>query len=92
MTTLPPFGFSKVIPPSPFLAFFSQQPKWHCRGQFTKQRSNRLTFSPLFRGYGTGIKAKTENVRQYEDYLAELKPLREELGVNLKEDLYPDAA
>ena len=38
-----------------------------------------------------GIKAKTENVRQYEDYLTELKPLREELGVNLKEDLYPDA-
>ncbi|MCJ1328931.1 Cytochrome c oxidase subunit 6 [Thelotrema lepadinum] len=36
-----------------------------------------------------GIKAKTENVQQYQDYLEELKPLREELGVNLKEDLYP---
>ncbi|KAI4155577.1 MAG: hypothetical protein LQ340_000911 [Diploschistes diacapsis] len=38
-----------------------------------------------------GIKAKTENTQQYKDYLEELKPLREELGVNLKEDLYPEA-
>jgi cytochrome c oxidase subunit 5a len=37
----------------------------------------------------TGIKAKVENTQQYEEYLEELKPLREELGVNLKEDLYP---
>ncbi|KAK5058674.1 Cytochrome c oxidase subunit 6 [Exophiala bonariae] len=37
-----------------------------------------------------GIKAKVENIQQYEEYLEELKPLREELGVNLKEDLYPD--
>jgi len=37
-----------------------------------------------------GIKAKVENTQQYEEYLAELKPLREELGINLKEDLYPD--
>ncbi|KAJ9616228.1 cytochrome c oxidase subunit 6, mitochondrial [Exophiala oligosperma] len=36
-----------------------------------------------------GIKAKVENTQQYEEYLEELKPLREELGVNLKEDLYP---
>lgn len=39
----------------------------------------------------TGLKAKTENVQQYQDYLDELKPLREELGVLLKEDLYPPA-
>ena len=38
-----------------------------------------------------GIKAKVENKGQYDQYLEELKPLREELGVNLKEDLYPDA-
>jgi cytochrome c oxidase subunit 5a len=38
----------------------------------------------------TGIKAKVENTQQYQEYLDELKPLREELGVNLKEDLYPD--
>jgi cytochrome c oxidase subunit 5a len=38
----------------------------------------------------TGIKAKVENSGQYEQYLEELKPLREELGVVLKEDLYPD--
>lgn len=38
----------------------------------------------------TGIKAKVENQGQYEQYLEELKPLREELGVPLKEDLYPE--
>jgi cytochrome c oxidase subunit 5a len=37
----------------------------------------------------TGIKEKVENIQQYHEYLEELKPLREELGVNLKEDLYP---
>jgi hypothetical protein len=36
-----------------------------------------------------GIKAKVENTNQYQEYLDELKPLREELGINLKEDLYP---
>ncbi|CAO1601032.1 Cytochrome c oxidase subunit 6 [Xanthoria calcicola] len=39
-----------------------------------------------------GIKAKVENQGQYEEYLDDLKPLREELGVNLKEDLYPEPA
>ena len=39
----------------------------------------------------TGIKAKVENKGQYDQYLEELKPLREELGVNLKEELYPEA-
>jgi cytochrome c oxidase subunit 5a len=37
----------------------------------------------------SGVKAKVENTAQYEEYLEDLKPLREELGVNLKEDLYP---
>ncbi|KAF6817316.1 Cytochrome c oxidase subunit 6, mitochondrial [Colletotrichum musicola] len=37
-----------------------------------------------------GIKAKVENKGQYEQYLEELKPLREELGVPLKEDIYPE--
>jgi cytochrome c oxidase subunit 5a len=27
---------------------------------------------------------------QYQQYLDELKPLREELGIPLKEDLYPE--
>ena len=40
----------------------------------------------------SGIKAKVENQGQYEEYLDDLKPLREELGVNLKEDLYPEPA
>ncbi|KAI9723049.1 MAG: Cytochrome c oxidase subunit 6 [Candelaria pacifica] len=37
-----------------------------------------------------GIKAKVENKGQYDEYLKDLQPLREELGVNLKEDLYPE--
>ncbi|OTB06146.1 hypothetical protein M426DRAFT_319224 [Hypoxylon sp. CI-4A] len=37
-----------------------------------------------------GIKAKVENKDQYQQYLDELKPLRDELGVVLKEDLYPE--
>jgi cytochrome c oxidase subunit 5a len=41
-------------------------------------------------GVITGIKAKVENKGQYDQYLEELKPLREELGVSLKEDLYPE--
>jgi len=36
-----------------------------------------------------GIKAKVENKGQYEQYLDELRPIREELGIPLKEDLYP---
>lgn len=39
----------------------------------------------------TGIKSKVENKEQYEQYLTELEPLRKELGVELKEDLYPEA-
>lgn len=37
-----------------------------------------------------GIKAKVENKGQYDEYLRDLEPLREELGVSLKEDLYPE--
>ena len=37
-----------------------------------------------------GIKAKVENRGQYDQYLEELKPLREELGLSLKEDLFPE--
>ncbi|CAD6500219.1 BgTH12-07402 [Blumeria graminis f. sp. triticale] len=37
-----------------------------------------------------GIKAKVENKQQYEQYLEELKPLREELSIPLREDLYPE--
>ncbi|CAH0053257.1 unnamed protein product [Clonostachys solani] len=38
-----------------------------------------------------GIKSKVENKGQYEQYLEDLKPLREELGIPLKEDLYPES-
>ncbi|KAM0723597.1 hypothetical protein Q7P37_000584 [Cladosporium fusiforme] len=39
-----------------------------------------------------GINAKVENKGQYDEYLDELKTVREELGVVLKEELFPTAA
>lgn len=39
-----------------------------------------------------GIRAKVENNNQYDEYLKELEPLREELGINLKESMYPDSS
>ena len=39
-----------------------------------------------------GIKAKVENQGQYDEYIKELQPIREELGVNLKEVMYPELA
>ncbi|CAK4016931.1 Cytochrome c oxidase subunit 6, mitochondrial [Lecanosticta acicola] len=39
-----------------------------------------------------GIKAKVENKGQYDEYLQELQGIREELGVNLKENLYPESS
>ncbi|KEZ39962.1 hypothetical protein SAPIO_CDS8935 [Scedosporium apiospermum] len=36
------------------------------------------------------IKAKVETPEQYKQYLDELKSLREEFGIELKEDLYPE--
>ena len=38
----------------------------------------------------TGVKFKVENKNQYEEYLQELEPIREELGIPLKEAMYPD--
>ena len=38
----------------------------------------------------TGIKFKVENKNQYEEYLQELEPIREELGIPLKEAMFPD--
>ncbi len=38
----------------------------------------------------TAVKAKVENKGQYDEYVRDLAPLREELGVNLKEELYPE--
>jgi cytochrome c oxidase subunit 5a len=43
----------------------------------------RLTKQP-------GIKHKVENPSQYEEYLKELEPIREELGINLAESMYPE--
>lgn len=39
--------------------------------------------------YQTGVKAKVENKDQYQQYLESLDGLRQELGVALREELYP---
>ncbi|VEU19598.1 DEKNAAC100277 [Brettanomyces naardenensis] len=39
-----------------------------------------------------GLKHKVENPQQYKAYLEELKDVREELGIDLKEDLFPESA
>jgi cytochrome c oxidase subunit 5a len=39
-----------------------------------------------------GLKYKVETVEQYNAYLEELKDVREELGLTLKEDLFPELA
>jgi cytochrome c oxidase subunit 5a len=38
----------------------------------------------------TGIKEKVENKTQYEEYLKELEAVRQELGIPLKETMYPE--
>ncbi|KAE8214273.1 hypothetical protein CF327_g2287 [Tilletia walkeri] len=35
-----------------------------------------------------GVKEKVENAKQYQQYVDALKPVREELGISLKEELY----
>ncbi|POY73087.1 putative Cytochrome-c oxidase [Rhodotorula taiwanensis] len=35
-----------------------------------------------------GLKEKTENAQQYKQYVDELKPIRDELGIALREELY----
>ncbi|KAI9781223.1 MAG: Cytochrome c oxidase subunit 6 [Peltula sp. TS41687] len=37
-----------------------------------------------------GLKAKVQNVTEYNEYLEETKEDREEMGVPLKEEMYPD--
>ncbi|KAG9582439.1 COX5A-domain-containing protein, partial [Aureobasidium melanogenum] len=39
-----------------------------------------------------GIKAKVENQSQYDEYLTELEGLRKELGVELREAMYPESS
>jgi hypothetical protein len=50
----------------------------------------RTAWRPTANTTFTGIKHKVENKQQYEEYLEDLKGMREELGINLKEDLYPE--
>jgi hypothetical protein len=51
---------------------------------------SRAACRPTANATLTGIKHKVENKHQYEEYLEDLKGVREELGINLKEDLYPE--
>ncbi|PWN26287.1 COX5A-domain-containing protein [Jaminaea rosea] len=39
-----------------------------------------------------GIREKVENKRQYEQYVEALKDVREELGITLREELYPTSS
>lgn len=39
-----------------------------------------------------GLKYKVETIEQYNAYLEELKDVREELGLTLKEDMFPELA
>lgn len=50
-------------------------------------RRRRTTLTSLI-----GIKAKVENKGQYDEYIQELNGIREELGINLKETMYPELA
>lgn len=46
----------------------------------------------LTSSYPLGVKAKVENPEQYKQYLESLEGLRVELGVALREELYPQEA
>ncbi|KAH0293856.1 COX5A-domain-containing protein [Aureobasidium namibiae CBS 147.97] len=39
-----------------------------------------------------GIKAKVENQSQYDEYLTELESIRKELGIELREAMYPESS
>ena len=55
------------------------------------QKSHPCRIGTLTNPGPTGIKYKVENKGQYDEYLQELEPIREELGIPLKETMYPDA-
>ena len=59
-----------------------------CQVKGTKRESRRKRVLTNFTCLG--IAAKVENRGQYDEYVKELQPIREELGVNLKEQMYPD--
>lgn len=40
----------------------------------------------------SGIKAKVENQSQYDEYLTELESIRKELGIELREAMYPESS
>jgi cytochrome c oxidase subunit 5a len=79
MTTPLPSGYSKVISIVTTNLGISAWIPIQCSNQAD------VTFSQ-----STGIKAKVENKGQYDEYVKELQSIREELGVNLKENLFPE--
>lgn len=56
----------------------------HCN-----QNSPTCQLRPITNTPRTGIKAKVESQDQYKQYLEALEGLRQELGVALREELYP---
>jgi cytochrome c oxidase subunit 5a len=59
----------------------------HC-GSHARRYALRFFLGP--RLTLVGLREKVENESQYNEYLRELEPLREELGISLKEAMYPD--
>lgn len=94
MTFQPRYGYSKVNThfSSTKIAFLSPSPRFShsYRIAFAAPQARLITRHLTIRFLSlTGLKVKTENRMQYEEYLEELRPLREELGVPLQEDMYP---
>ncbi|CAC9894383.1 unnamed protein product, partial [Aureobasidium pullulans] len=42
--------------------------------------------------FPTAVRAKVENQAQYDEYLTELESLRKELGIELREAMYPESS
>ena len=76
-----------------FLIFLATN-KHACAYKEAGYRLHALSVSALLTWLAlntTALKEKVENDGQYKQYLQELKPLRDELGIELKEDLYPES-
>lgn len=82
-TTLLPSEFSKVRLQCHVSEDISAPPSEHVQRRLS-------SFEPEANISAKGIKAKVENKLQYEQYLEELEPIRQELGIELKEHMYPN--
>lgn len=59
-----------------------------CVKPFPPTPQSPLTDSPI----SAGIKAKVENKGQYDEYVQELDSIRQDLGIELKEIMYPESS